>query len=108
MPRSRNLAGQHERSKSGQDAEPDGRSLLEAFVASAAALDEPDFEAVLDEMFARGSFEQVAGDLVMPALVALGDGWAQGLVDVAGEHAAAGAVNGVLGWRSWPRPGRRR
>jgi len=71
--------------------------LTDAFVASAGALDEAGFEAVLDDMFARGSFEQVAGDLVMPALVALGEGWQQGLVDVAGEHAAAGAVQRRLG-----------
>jgi methylmalonyl-CoA mutase cobalamin-binding subunit len=71
--------------------------LAQAFVASAAALDEPGFEAVLDEMFARGSFEQVASDLVMPALVALGEGWERGRLDVAGEHTAAGAVQRRLG-----------
>lgn len=75
--------------------EADG--LADAFVDSASALDERGFEAVLDEMFARGSFEQVTGDLVMPALVALGEGWAAGRVDVAGEHAAAGAVQRRLG-----------
>jgi len=72
-------------------------SLTDAFVSSAAALDEPGVEQVLDEMFARGSFEQVTSELVMPALVALGDGWAKGKVDVAAEHAAAGAVQRRLG-----------
>jgi DNA-binding transcriptional MerR regulator/methylmalonyl-CoA mutase cobalamin-binding subunit len=71
--------------------------LPEAFVAYAAELDEPGVESVLDEMFARGSFEQVTGDLLMPALSALGAGWAAGTVDVAGEHAAAGAVQRRLG-----------
>jgi MerR family transcriptional regulator, light-induced transcriptional regulator len=72
-------------------------SLTDAFVSSAAALDEIGVEQVLDEMFARGSFEQVTTELVMPALVALGDGWAEGKVDVAAEHAAAGAVQRRLG-----------
>ena len=72
-------------------------SLTDAFVSSAAALDEPGVEQALDEMFARGSFEQVTTELVMPALVALGDGWAKGKVDVAAEHAAAGAVQRRLG-----------
>jgi DNA-binding transcriptional MerR regulator/methylmalonyl-CoA mutase cobalamin-binding subunit len=66
--------------------------LTEAFVASAAALDEEGFESLLDAMFARGSFEQVASELLMPALVAIGEGWADGTVDVAGEHAASSAV----------------
>lgn len=71
--------------------------LTEAFVRSAAALDEQGFESVLDEMFASGSFEQVASQLVMPALVAVGDGWATGKLDVASEHAAAAAVQRRLG-----------
>lgn len=72
-------------------------SLAAEFVEAAGALDEPAFEAVLDEMFARGSFEQVADRLIMPALVALGEGWERGVVDVAGEHAAASAVGRRLG-----------
>jgi len=70
----------------------DAHELSEAFVDSASRLDEPAFETILDRMFARGSFEQVASEIVMPALVALGEGWASGKVDVAGEHAAANAV----------------
>jgi MerR family transcriptional regulator, light-induced transcriptional regulator len=67
------------------------------FVDAAIDLDEPRFERVLDQMFSRGSFEQVTTDLVMPALHALGDGWASGSLDVAGEHAASGAVQRRLG-----------
>ncbi len=77
-------------------AEPAGalvaRLLADAFVESASRIDEAAFEAVLDDMFARGSFEHVASEIVMPALVALGDAWESGMVDVAGEHAAAHAV----------------
>ncbi len=75
----------------------DPAQLPEAFVTAAAKLDERGFESVLDEMFARGSFEHVTTDLVMPALVALGDEWAEGKLDVAAEHAAAGAVQRRLG-----------
>ena len=74
-----------------------GEALRTAFVEAAGALDEPAVERILDEMFARGSFEQVTSELVMPALVDLGRGWADGRVDVAGEHAAAGAVQRRLG-----------
>ncbi|MEP7359933.1 MAG: MerR family transcriptional regulator [Chloroflexota bacterium] len=71
--------------------------LAEAFVTAAGKLDEPALEQVLDVMFSRGSFEQVVSDLVMPALAALGDAWQTGRVDVAAEHAAAGAVQRRLG-----------
>ena len=72
-------------------------SLSEAFVESANALDDAGVEELLDDMFSRGSFEHVATTLVMPALVALGEGWAEGRVDVAAEHAAASAVQRRLG-----------
>jgi MerR family transcriptional regulator, light-induced transcriptional regulator len=70
--------------------EPDGGS--EAFVAAAARIDAPAIERVLDEMFASGSFERVVEDRLYPALTALGEGWASGAVDVAGEHAASSAA----------------
>lgn len=78
-------------------ASGDPEQLSDAFVVSAGRLDESAVEQVLDDMFARGTFEQVTTDLVMPALVALGDGWAQGKLDVAAEHAASGAVQRRLG-----------
>jgi DNA-binding transcriptional MerR regulator/methylmalonyl-CoA mutase cobalamin-binding subunit len=74
-----------------------GLQLTDAFVEAAAELDERRVEQVLDEMFASGSFEQVTSRLVMPTLVALGDAWASGAVDVAAEHAAAGAIDRRLG-----------
>jgi DNA-binding transcriptional MerR regulator/methylmalonyl-CoA mutase cobalamin-binding subunit len=65
---------------------------IDAFVAAAIALDSVRLERVLDEMFARGSFEQVAMDEVLPALTAVGDAWADGRLGVGGEHAASHAV----------------
>ncbi len=76
---------------------PAAVALTAAFVESVAALDEPAFEAVLDEMFASGSFEHVATEIVMPSLVAIGERWAAGQLDVAAEHAAAAAVQRRLG-----------
>ncbi len=71
--------------------------LADAFVAAAQDLDEPELERILDAMFARGSFERVTADLVMPALVTLGTAWQEGRIDIAAEHAAAGAVQRRLG-----------
>jgi methanogenic corrinoid protein MtbC1 len=67
-------------------------ALAESFVAAASDLDTSRLERVLDEMFAVGSFEPVADRVVLPALAAVGDAWAAGLVSVAGEHAASQAV----------------
>jgi MerR family transcriptional regulator, light-induced transcriptional regulator len=65
---------------------------IDAFIAASIALDSVRLEHVLDEMFARGSFEQVATDEVLPALTAIGEAWAAGRLGVGGEHAASHAV----------------
>lgn len=72
-------------------------ALTEAFVDAASRMDEAHLEGVLDEMFARGSFEQVAQALLMPSLVGLGEAWAAGRATVAAEHSAAGAIARRLG-----------
>ena len=66
--------------------------LAAAFVDAAGALDEARVEAVLDELFAAGSYERVIDAQVMPALRALGEAWAVGRVSVAAEHAASHAA----------------
>jgi methanogenic corrinoid protein MtbC1 len=63
-----------------------------AFVSAAAALDEDRLAGILDEMFARASFERAVDEHVFPALRALGDAWAAGTVSVAAEHSASHAV----------------
>ena len=73
------------------EAEEVGR-LAERFVAAAATLDERAITSVLDDLFARGSFERVASDLLFPALQRLGDAWVAGHVSVAGEHLASHLV----------------
>jgi methanogenic corrinoid protein MtbC1 len=71
--------------------------VRDQFVAAAGALDPAALERVLDDTFARGSFERVAGDALFPALRALGDAWASGTISVAGEHLASAAVQRRLG-----------
>jgi MerR family transcriptional regulator, light-induced transcriptional regulator len=65
---------------------------IERFVAAAGRLDAAGVERVLDAMLAEGTFETVADRLLMPSLVALGEAWASGRIDVAAEHAASHAV----------------
>ena len=74
-----------------------GRELAERLVSGAAALDARAVDAVLDDLFSRGSFERVADTLLFPALQRLGDAWAAGFVSVAGEHLASNAVLRRLG-----------
>jgi len=71
---------------------PEVESLTEAFLDAASAVDVVLVEGVLDQAFALGSFETVADSWLMPTLYALGEAWAEGRVDVAGEHAASYAV----------------
>ena len=72
-------------------------AMTERFLGAARALDPDAITAVLDDIFARGSFERIATDLIFPALEALGDAWAAGQVSVAGEHMASSAVQRRLG-----------
>jgi DNA-binding transcriptional MerR regulator/methylmalonyl-CoA mutase cobalamin-binding subunit len=68
------------------------RSFVDRFIAAARDLDEARLEQTLDEMFAAGSFEQIAETHVLPALAALGEAWASGEIDVAAEHLASHSV----------------
>ena len=72
-------------------------AMTERFVEGARRLDPHAIAAVLDDMFAHGSFERIAADLLFPALEALGEAWAAGQVTVAGEHMASSAVQRRLG-----------
>lgn len=68
-------------------------ALTRHFLSSAALLDTAGIEESLDAGFALGSFEHVVDTWLFPALEALGEGWARGEIDVAGEHAASAAVH---------------
>jgi DNA-binding transcriptional MerR regulator/methylmalonyl-CoA mutase cobalamin-binding subunit len=74
------------------DAAAGSAELAGRLVLAARDLDEAAVEAVLDDLFSRGSFERVASEALFPALERLGEAWASGEVSVAGEHLASGAV----------------
>jgi MerR family transcriptional regulator, light-induced transcriptional regulator len=68
------------------------RGEMGDLVAAAAALDPVAITRLLDDHFAKGSFEQVVDGWLLPELERLGRAWADGAVSVAGEHLAAAAV----------------
>jgi len=67
-------------------------ALIGRFTDAAAVLDSREIEAVLDEMFASGTYERVMTAHVTPALRALGRAWEAGTLSVASEHLASHAV----------------
>ncbi|HET6562005.1 MAG TPA: MerR family transcriptional regulator [Marmoricola sp.] len=74
------------------DAPADDRvaaAHTEQFLAAAARMDGHGIERSLDVGMSLGSFEHAVDSWLMPTLVALGEGWARGDVDVAGEHMAS-------------------
>ncbi|HLN79047.1 MAG TPA: MerR family transcriptional regulator [Nocardioidaceae bacterium] len=76
---------------------PEAESLAEAFIEAAAAVDVAAMESVIERGFALGTFETAVDAWLMPTLRALGDAWADGTVDVVGEHAASYAIMRRLG-----------
>jgi MerR family transcriptional regulator, light-induced transcriptional regulator len=67
--------------------------VTERFLKAATVMDISATGAVLDEIFALGSFESIVDDLLMPALASLGSAWVEGKLDVAAEHAASAAIH---------------
>ncbi|HWJ09150.1 MAG TPA: MerR family transcriptional regulator [Nocardioides sp.] len=76
---------------------PKGRGAaleaMEEFLRSAADMDVGGVEHSLDRAFGLGSFEHVVESWLFPTLTALGEAWAAGSIDVAGEHMASAAVH---------------
>ena len=85
-------AGAHDAAESGP-TQQSGTMYTRQFLEAAARMDGAGIEASLDSGFSLGSFEHVVDAWLFPTLHALGDGWARGEVDVAGEHAASHAVH---------------
>jgi MerR family transcriptional regulator, light-induced transcriptional regulator len=61
-----------------------------------------DFDAqlltrALDQAFAHSSFEHVVAEWLLPGLAALGRGWVEGRVTIAGEHFVTAAVQRRVG-----------
>lgn len=73
--------------------QPHAVTYMHQFLSSAAQMDTAGIEESLDGGLALGSFEHVVDSWLFPTLEALGEGWARGEIDVAGEHAASHAVH---------------
>lgn len=63
-----------------------------ALARVARRLDGEALDAVLDEAFALGTFEQVVDGWLMPSLAEVGAAWREGTVTVAGEHFVSASV----------------
>jgi len=72
---------------------PNAATYLNRFLSAAARMNLAGIEENLDGAFALGSFEHVVDTWLFPALEALGEGWALGEIDIAGEHLASHAVH---------------
>jgi methanogenic corrinoid protein MtbC1 len=77
--------------------EPAPTSQIARIVAAASALDEAAIETALVEATLGADFETVVERIWLPALVAVGEAWASGDLDVACEHALSAAVLRRLG-----------
>ena len=75
------------------EEQPNAVTYMQMFLSSAARMDTAGIEESLDGGFALGSFEHVVDSWLFSTLEALGEGWARGEIDVAGEHAASHAVH---------------
>ena len=80
------------RERSTASSAPGPRSADDDLLAAARDLDPVRVAAILDERFARGSFEAVVDDWLMPTLHDVGDAWASGALSTASEHLGAHAV----------------
>ena len=78
---------------SSESHQPNAVAYMQLFLASAATMDTVGIEESLDGGFALGSFEHVVDSWLFPTLQGLGEGWARGEIDVAGEHMASHAVH---------------
>ena len=65
---------------------------VEAFMSATRRLDVVAMDRILDGAFASERFESALEHVVFPVLRAVGDGWADGSIDVAMEHAASETV----------------
>jgi methylmalonyl-CoA mutase cobalamin-binding subunit len=79
------------------DGATEAAAIAARFVEAARRLQPDAVGGVLDDVFARGSFERVVTDLLFPALDRLGIAWTAGEVSIAGEHMASSVVLHRLG-----------
>ncbi|WP_289017000.1 MerR family transcriptional regulator [uncultured Ornithinimicrobium sp.] len=75
------------------DLSSTGLPPVEALIPPARSLDRISLDRTLDQAFSVGSFELVFERWLTPALARLGKAWADGLIDVGGEHFVSAAVH---------------
>jgi DNA-binding transcriptional MerR regulator len=75
------------------DGTADATTYMRLLLEAAGRLDTTQIEDSLDGGFSLGSFEHVVDSWLFPTLAELGEAWARGELDVAGEHAASHAVH---------------
>ena len=76
----------------GAPTEAPADASTQEFLSAAARFDVHGVSASLDKGMSAGSFEHAVDTWLSPALVALGEAWARGDVDPAGEHMASHQV----------------
>lgn len=69
-----------------------GTELVDAFIDAVARFDERDAESVLARAFARFAADTVLLEIIVPALVEIGERWARGELSVSAEHFASQLV----------------
>ena len=88
-------------SRADQAEQPRARSVGESIAAALRAtrrLDAVELHAVLEQAAATLGVPLFIDEVVAPALVRVGHGWAEGSVSVAQEHMATAVFRRVLGW----------
>lgn len=65
---------------------------IEPFLAAAGDLDAAAVDRILDEVFARASFEVVADQWLLPVLQEIGVRWVAGTLRISAEHLAVQAI----------------
>ncbi len=97
------VVGDHQ--DSGSTSGSDHRAAANELYSALTELDERRASHVLDRAFALNSLEEALGEIILPCLRDIGDGWEQGDVNVAQEHFASTLVRATLlslsqGWSS--------
>ena len=89
--------------KSGEVASKPGKgpwaSQLNRMAGAIARFDEEELDAIYDEILAIHSIEQVTAELLLPALIRLGERWKGHVGGIAEEHFLAAYLRSKLGTR---------
>lgn len=75
---------------------PPVEPAVDALALAARTLDRAGLETAVDQAFATRSFELACEQWLLPALREVGAAWADGRIDVAGEHLVSTVVQGRL------------